>query len=266
MRGAPLTPSPASRTRTFRRRSAATAPWAGPRPRRTSRPSRPPTTDRQERFAGRLQPPESNAGTRHASHRWQRPVTARPLRISTARDAGRSCGATAQPRRLHDEPGRSAAADERACGDRDGGHPELVVFIDPTPYSPKGCCTVVRAAPIAGKAHRTVHFGSPGGSKPAHGLVTVGDRAFWLATPGVADSTIPLDPNGRGHRDVTSPARFALPPSTTSIAATAAKVDVYLDAQGISAARAGVGATDSATTRSLHLGESQRTIVDQGGA
>lgn len=109
--------------------------------------------------------------------------------------------------------------------------PHYVAYVDPTPYTSSGCCTVVRATRRTG-APRTVSFGSPLGATP-HSLLSVGNRAFWLDTAQQASGTIPLDPRAGGHRDVTTPAAYALPATTQSIAASGSAVDLYLDAEGI---------------------------------
>lgn len=110
-----------------------------------------------------------------------------------------------------------------------------VIVLDPHPYEPNPMhnvgITAYRRHPLHGSA---IGFGHPGGTAP-HALTAVGDRAFWLDGPGAANSTISLDPAGRGHRDVTAPANYALPPSTNSIAASDKRVDLYLDAEGVKA-------------------------------
>jgi hypothetical protein len=109
--------------------------------------------------------------------------------------------------------------------------PYYVAYVDPTPYTSSGCCTIVRATRRTGSP-RTLSFGSPLGVTP-HALVSVGDRAFWLNTPQQASGTIPLDPRAGGHRDVTTSAAYDLPATTQSIAASGGDVDLYVDAEGI---------------------------------
>jgi len=109
---------------------------------------------------------------------------------------------------------------------------EYVAFIDSTPYLPNGCCTVVRAVRSTGTARDLLSFGTQVGTLP-FALTGVGRRAFYLRFGAAPSGTIELDPEGRGHRDVSTPARFALPLSTNSIAATGSRIDLYLDAEGI---------------------------------
>lgn len=108
--------------------------------------------------------------------------------------------------------------------------PHYVAFVDPTPYTDNGCCTLVRAVRRSGG--RLISFGSPVGTIP-RALTAAGDRAFWLDTAHNASGTIPLDPEGRGHRNVTTPAAYNLPATTTAIAATESTPNLYLDAEGI---------------------------------
>jgi hypothetical protein len=114
---------------------------------------------------------------------------------------------------------------------------KYVVFTDTTPYLPDGCCVIVRAVRSTG-AHDEypISFGNQVGSQP-FALTGVGSRAFFLETHDVPTSTIPLDPRGRGHRDIEAPASAdaaaALPATVNSFAATRSVIDVYLDAAGV---------------------------------
>lgn len=91
---------------------------------------------------------------------------------------------------------------------------------------------MVRAVRSTGATRDLISFGTELGTLP-FALTGVGRRAFYLRLGAAPSGTIDLDPEGRGHRDISTLALFALPLSTNSIAATGSRIDLYLDAEGI---------------------------------